>query len=101
MQAGELSLNLSWGGQAQWRSRLSNSAITQACIQDFELANSIYGLLEHAQGLVLWNYLCRISMTWGNKDTQGEFQWGSSIDGVAEARGLEPDQPLIEMNSCK
>lgn len=35
------------------------------------------------------------------RDKREEFQRGSSIDGVPETRGPEPDQQLIAMNICK
>lgn len=35
------------------------------------------------------------------EDTQEEFQWGCTIDGVAEAWGFKPDQPLTAKNICK
>lgn len=47
------------------------------------------------------NYNCRISMTKGNKRIVEEFQWAASIDGVAEPRGLKPDQRLVAISICK
>jgi hypothetical protein len=35
------------------------------------------------------------------EDIQEESQWASSLDRVAEARGLEPDQWVVAVNMCK
>ena len=35
------------------------------------------------------------------QDVQEEYQWGSSIDRTAQARGHIPDQQVIAMNICK
>jgi hypothetical protein len=37
----------------------------------------------------------------GLQDIRGESLWGSSIDNVTEARGLEPDQWLIAKDIYK
>lgn len=64
----ELTLPLTRGRWPQGP-RLNSSAVTQAHIQGFGLDHHkiypIYIPLEHMKGLVLWNDLCRISMTWG------------------------------------
>jgi hypothetical protein len=35
------------------------------------------------------------------QDSQEESQWDPSIERLAEARGLRPDQQVIAMNICK
>ena len=53
-------------------------------------------LLEYM--LQIQNYL---HDTEQQQDIQEEPQWGSSIDSVAESRGLRPDQQLISMTINK
>jgi hypothetical protein len=50
------------------------------------------------KALILKKQHYRISMA---QNIWEKSSWGSSIDSVAEARGLKPDQWLIAMNTCK
>ena len=77
---------------------MTNSITTQGQIQDLELAHhniySIYELQVHMKVLVLQFQSYRISMTQGSNI--GERFWDKpSVDSVAEARGLQPEQWLI------
>jgi hypothetical protein len=53
---------------------------------------------------VWWYHISNTAGSLWNRATTGyleESQWGSSIDNVAEARGLEPDQWLTAVNILK
>lgn len=82
MRAGELAPSLaSYHRQESWpwwrvcrsAGRLTNSATTQAQIQDSEMTHHdispIHELLVFMKGLVLQNQSCRVSMTQGNNRT--------------------------------
>ena len=58
----------------------------------------IYELLGHMKGPVLLQDLHDTGQSW---DNQEKSRRGSSIDGVTEARDLEPQQSLTAMNFYK
>lgn len=84
-----------------WVSQNWPTKLSKVHIQGLGLAHPntypIYVLLGHMKGLILQNYMDRISMTLA---TVGYLRWYSD-DVVPETRGLEPDQWLKAMNICK
>jgi hypothetical protein len=74
---------------------MTNSVTTPGHSQGLALANpntySIYELLVHMKVLVLQIQSYRITITQGN-NIRVEFWDKPSIDSVAKARGLQPEQ---------
>lgn len=73
-------------------SRLTYTSTTHAWIQGFVLAHHklypIPELLGRLKGQILKIQSCQISMTGQQRDIWEQSWWGSSIDGVTEARDL-------------
>jgi len=78
---------------------------SQALIQGSKLAHlsnyPIDELLEGMKGLVLQIQNWRISKTQDNNRISERCPREVTILTVSEARGLVPDQQIIEMNICK
>ena len=63
---------------------------------------------QHLQTIVVHERACPADPKWEDlhdtgqqQDILEESQWGHSIDSVAEARDLKPDQWFTAMNICK
>jgi hypothetical protein len=92
---------------------LTNSALTEAQIQDFELDHLkiyIYRSID-LHLCPLWNVgehekvnsadlKLQYHVTRQQQDNQEDTLWGPNIDEVTEARNLEPDQWPIAINIC-
>lgn len=90
-----------------WRAgKVTSSATTQAQIQDSELSHpNIYLHLWTARACEGFGTadpkLQDLHDTGQQQEIWEESQWRARIDGIAEARGLEPYQWPIAMNFCK
>jgi hypothetical protein len=113
LYAGDLASPLTWAKGQCWPCclrhrafRLNKSATTYAQIQGFELAHpniySICGLIEHKKEPVLQNQKLQSFHNTGQQQNDlDESWWGSSIDNVTEARGLEKEKWLLAMDICQ
>jgi hypothetical protein len=113
LYAGDLASPLTWAKGQCWPCflrnravRLTKSATTFAQIQGFELTHpnvySICELIEPVKEPVLQNQKLQSFHDTGQQQyVWEESWWGSSIDNITEARGLEKEKWLITMDICQ
>lgn len=87
-------------------SRLTSPDTCQDQIQNFELAHrttiySINSWLECMNGVQSYRSEHQDLLDAGQSMRPEESQYGSSINRVAESKGLLPDQGVIAINICK